>query len=80
MIIKTERLADYYIVELEEPLLIGNDTWYREQYLDVDAWCEQTFGAQDVWGEEPVNGWKRMRNKYFFTSEGQVMIFTLMWS
>jgi len=52
---------EYYIAELEEPE-IQNDPWGRDWFPEIDKWCEETFGPQDYWGEEPVTGWKRMRN------------------
>lgn len=74
---------DYHIAELTEPdpdvnynVDLFGDTWYP----DVDKWCEQTFGPTDIWGENPVNGWKRMQNKYFFTSESLLNMFVLRWS
>jgi hypothetical protein len=53
----------------------------NEVYLDdVDAWCEQTFGPQDVWGSAPVTGWKRMFWKYCFTDEEMLSMFVLRWT
>jgi hypothetical protein len=72
--------GDYHIVELEEPIKhAGDDTWYHDEYLDVDAWCEQTFGPQDIWGSEPVSGWKRMRNRYYFVDENKLSWFMVRW-
>jgi hypothetical protein len=77
-----ETLGDgYHIVELEEPEWV-NDTnlWYHDHYKEVDAWCEQTLGAQDIWGSEPVTGWKRMRNRYYFVDKGKLSWFVLRWT
>jgi hypothetical protein len=70
----------YYIAVLEEPINSSHDLWYHESYKDTDEWCEQTFGAQDSWGENPVTGWKRMRNKYFFTTDASRGLFVLRWA
>jgi hypothetical protein len=72
MSIQTEFNAGYHIAELELP-----DAW--PLLPRIDEWCEQTFGAQDIWGEDPVTGWKRMRNKYFFTDEAKLNWFILRW-
>lgn len=69
----------YYAAELEE---VDNsyDIWGIDWYPDIDQWCKDTFGQQDFWGEEPVTGWKRMRNKYFFVKEDQLAWFLIRWS
>jgi len=64
----------YYVAELEELGTI-NDPWYP----DIDEWCENTFGQQDLWGEEPQTGWKRMGNKYFFVQEDKLSWFLIKW-
>lgn len=81
MNIQTYRSVDYYIAEFDEAeVTLPFDTWGHTWCTESDAWCEQVFGASDLWGEEPVNGWKRMRNKYFFTEEKQCEWFMLRWS
>lgn len=70
----------YYIAEIEEPDNPGNDIWGQEWYPDIDKWCAETFGAQDFWGIEPVTGWKRMRNKYFFDHQDKLSWFVIRWS
>ena len=70
----------YHIAVLEEPDYDKGDQWYVNAYRDVDQWCERTFGTQDLWGEEPVTGWKRMRNRYFFVQESKLTMFLLRWS
>ena len=69
----------YYIVTVQEPLN-NYDPWHYEAYHEVDNWCTQTFGKTDIWGEEPVTGWKRMRNSYFFLYESHLTLFKLRWS
>jgi hypothetical protein len=68
----------YYTAELEEPT-IQEDIWGVKWFPEIDKWCEETFGPQDLWGEEPVNGWKRMRNKYFFVDDSQLTWFLIKW-
>lgn len=81
MHIDLSQTGDYHIVELEEPEWIKDlNPWYHHHYKDTDDWCEKTFGPGDIWGEEPVTGWKRMRNKYFFTKESLRSWFVLRWS
>ena len=72
--------GDYHIVELEEPVVGLADPWYHNEYLNVDAWCEQTFGPSDIWGQEIVSGWKRMRNRYYFVGEDKFNWFVTRWS
>jgi len=68
----------YYVAELEE-LDTPDDIWGIHWYTDIDKWCESTFGQQDIWGEEPVTGWKRIRNKYVFVKEDQLSWFLIRW-
>jgi hypothetical protein len=82
MKIETSSLqGDYYIAELPEVPTVphNNDPWFHESYTDIDQWCEETFGSQDFWGEEPVTGWKRMRNKYYFVDQSKLNWFVLRW-
>jgi hypothetical protein len=83
MKIETQKPAEdgmgYYVAELEEPADSGKDPWGAEWYRDIDEWCKTTFGHQDLWGEEPCTGWKRMRNKYFFVDEDKLAWFLLRW-
>ena len=72
--------GDYQIVELEDPIDKGQDLWYFDEYKDVDDWCQQTFGPQDIWGRDIVSGWKRMRNKYYFVGEDKLNWFVLRWA
>ena len=72
--------GDYHVVELEDPIDNGHDLWYFEGYKDTDVWCEQTFGLQDLWGEPPVTGWKRMRNRYYFVGETKMSLFLMRWA
>jgi hypothetical protein len=69
----------YYIAELKEPHPI-HDVWGQNWYPEIDTWCGETFGDQDYWGEDPVTGWKRMRNKYYFTDDRKLTLFVLRWS
>ena len=68
----------YYVAELLE-LDTENDPWGRTWYPEIDAWCTDTFGQQDAWGEEPNTGWKCLRNKYFFVKEDQLSWFLIRW-
>ena len=74
------RQVDYYIVEIDEDPIWSGDVWYERSLQEVDSWCEQTFGDQDLWGETPVTGWKRMRNQYFFTDKSKRNWFVVRWS
>jgi hypothetical protein len=82
MNIHTEYTTGYYIAEVEEPSpgIIAKEPYGLNWYHEIDTWCGETFGAGDLWGENPVNGWKRMRNKYFFTDEGKLNLFVLRWA
>lgn len=81
MNIQTEYNAGYYIAELDEPQWHpGLNLWGADWYPEINNWCEQTYGTGDLWGEEPVTGWKRMRNKFFFREEKQLEWFVLRWS
>ena len=80
MNIQTCYNAGYYIAELDEPEDEVLDIWGHSWFSECDEWCAKTFGKSDLWGEEPVNGWKRMRNKYFFTEEKNLSWFVLRWS
>lgn len=70
--------AGYFVAELEEPEL-ADDPWGYKWFPEIDKWCEETFGQQDLWGEDPQTGWKRMRNKYFFTEEDKLTWFMIRW-
>ena len=81
MEIKTESpIADYFILEIAvTDEMVAEDPWLLHQFLEIDKWCADSFGEQDVWGSDPVNGWKRLRNKYFFTKEDMCSMFMLKW-
>lgn len=70
--------AGYHVAELEEPDDIS-DLWGFNWFPEIDDWCESTFGQQDLWGEQPVSGWKRMRAKYFFTDSSKLSWFLIKW-
>ena len=59
--------------------MIAEDPWGRDWFPEIDQWCIDSFGEQDIWGEEPVNGWKRMRNKWYFIDESMLSMFMLKW-
>lgn len=80
MKLEKEQIGEYFIASLDEADLPKDDPWYRDDFCGADAWCTDRFGPQDLWGEPPVTGWKRMRNKYFFTKEDQLTFFVLYWS
>ena len=82
MNIQVEHLiGSYYIAELDEPTHVpGGDMYYSKDFPDTDHWCTETFGSQDMWGETPVSGWKRMRNKYYFITKSACELFVLRWS
>lgn len=79
-----EKTTEYYIVAVEQADYewtyqtrdgaIALDPW-----VTIDAWCEQTFGEQGVWGAPPTT-WKRMGPKYFFQNERDRAWFALRWS
>ena len=79
MILKLREIADYHVVELREDI---PDWWMSSKHTiqDVDTWCEHAFGASDCWGSEPVTGWKRLDNQYFFTDQNKLNWFVLRWS
>ena len=80
MNIETYYNAGYYVAELDEPELDSRmNMWGNYWFPEIDQWCEQVFGPSDVWGEEPVTGWKRMRNKFCFIEEKQREWFKLRW-
>jgi len=75
-----ERDGDYHMVDLEVPEWAkAMNPWYYHDFKEVDVWCEQTFGPQDIWGSDPVTGWKRMRNRYYFVGEDKLNWFVLRW-
>lgn len=82
MQIELEQMEPYYIAALPyyEAFGLNPDQWGINWFPDVDAWCEQIFGKSDIWGEEPDHGWKRMRNKYFFTDDSKRTCFMLRWA
>lgn len=82
MITHTDYVTGYYIAEVDFPAPgeIAKDPYGRAWFPHVDAWCEQTFGRMDLWGADDVNGWRRMRNKYFFTEQKHREWFVLRWS
>ena len=81
MNIVTSYSTGYYIAELEypSPKEVAEDPYGMYWYPDVDDWCEETFGVTDIWGNNPVTGWKRLREKYFFTDEAKLNWFKLRW-
>ena len=73
--------SGYYIAELDEQEVTDPiDNWGHSWYPEADSWCEHTFGSSDLWGEEPLNGWKRMHNRYFFVDQAKLNWFVLRWS
>lgn len=73
----------YWIAEIDEPTNIDpKDLYYikLKQHIDIDEWCEETYGPSDYWGESAISGWKRMRNKYYFVNENDLLMFKLRWS
>ncbi len=74
--------VDYYIAELSD---ITDEMWATDPrgyhwHTDVAEWCTNTFGPSDIWGENPVTGWKQMRNKFYFTKASMRTFFILRWS
>ena len=69
----------YHTVTVEEDHL-ENDAWYDNSLNEVDAWCVETFGVSDSWGDTPYSGWKRMRNVYFFIDKSKKDWFVIRWS
>jgi hypothetical protein len=72
-------ISDYHIVQILKEC-DPDDLWYLKSFHDVDEWCSDTFGPQDIWGSDPTSGWKRMRNNYYFLDKQDLMIFVLKWS
>jgi hypothetical protein len=73
-------VSDYYIVQVDvTDAMLAEDPWGREWFPEIEAWCHQTLGQQDMWGEPVVTGWKRMRNKFFFADEDMLTMFKLVW-
>lgn len=66
----------YYVVGVDAEQ--RGETYYDEKYPYLTAWCLQTFGPEDFWGSDPVSGWKRMGNQYYFTKEEMRTIFLLI--
>ena len=77
MSIEIKNSDGYYIAVLPEPVVY--DPWGRQWFPEVDKWCTETFGATDSWGKDPVSGWKRIRNQYFFTDESKRTWFIVRW-
>lgn len=78
-----EHTTEYYIVAVEQreynwAFKMNGSTIGREPWATIDAWCEQTFGEQGVWGGDPGQ-WKRMGPKYCFGTEQERMMFILRW-
>ena len=81
MNIEIQDLYDYFAAVLPAPTESKIDDPYGVHwYPEIDQWCENTFGRSDIWGLAPVTGWKRMLNKYYFTSEGLRELFVLRWT
>lgn len=79
-----EKTTEYYVVTVERDeydwiFKINDGAIGREPWATIDAWCEQTFGEQGVWGAPPSK-WKRMGPSYFFQLEQDRELFTLRWS
>ena len=68
----------YYVVGVDAECT--GETYYDEQHPDLSKWCLQTFGAEDFWGSNPVTGWKRLGNKYYFTKAEMRSVFLLRWT
>ena len=68
----------YYVAAINEET--SNQNYWDELYPEITAWLVETFGDEDFWGSEPVNGWKRMANKYYFTTEDKRNLFLLRWA
>lgn len=74
-------VSDYYILEIAVPVaMLAIDPWGHEWFPEIDKWCNDSFGKQDMWGADPESGWKRMRNKYFFTAQDMCTMFVLKWA
>ena len=74
--------GDYYILKLERPAVPDRaipDHFGHLWYPHIDQWCEEIFGPQDIWGGDPITGWKRMYSRYYFTKEEMLSAFILRW-
>ena len=79
-IVVETKTHEYYVLHVDvTDEMIRTDPWGHEWFPEIDMWCHETYGQQDMWGEPVVNGWKRMRNKYFFRDEDMLTMFRLVW-
>jgi hypothetical protein len=79
-----EKVTEYYIVAVEQEeydwnFKMNNGNIGQDPWKTIDAWCEQTFGEQGVWGA-PISTWKRMGPRYFFHHDKHRAWFALRWS
>lgn len=75
-----DKTVDYYFAELGEFVAPDRDIFCNIPMKPLEDWCESVFGEQDIWGSEPVSGWKRMRNTFYFTREELRDMFVLRWT
>ena len=80
-----DHTTEYYSVIVEEPNYEYSPFFRRkfpeweDLWLDIDKWCEKTFGGQGIWGG-PNSAWKRMGPRYFFQHEKDREWFVLRWA
>jgi len=78
-----EKTTEYYTATVEQEKYIwtlGEELSERYKlWLEIDDWCEQTFGTQGMWGHNP-SAWKRMGPSYYFQHDKDREWFVLRWS
>ena len=76
--IRSSKIHSHYVAELRD--YTDAETRYGDTHPKITEWCTQTFGTEDCWGADPISGWKRMTNRYYFTDEQNLELFVLRWS
>jgi hypothetical protein len=77
-----EKTTEYWVVAVEQDdylwkvHMLGKT---QSVWVEIDEWCEATWGAMGLWGEAPST-WKRMGPKYYFQHEKDRELFILRWS
>ena len=75
-------VVDYWIATVTEARASWTDPYLikHPELVQIDEWCERTFGESDCWDADAVTGWKRMYNRYYFSNEKLLHMFVLRWS
>lgn len=72
--------CEYWAAAFEDFQYDKTDPYCHIPMAPIEDWCEDVFGEQDIWGSDPVTGWKRMRNVFYFTQESARDMFVLRWA